>query len=329
MTFGSPGTLWALLALLPIILIQLRAYTKGRTDLVVLGRHLDGNAVQTLFLVKWFFSALTFNLFVALSIFALSDVTWGGRPVEEDRDDLDVIVALDISRSMLADDVRPSRLGRSLAVIRSVSRQLPAARFGLIAFKGDAVMLLPLTEDLNALEAVLDGVSPQLVSTPGTDLERGLADAIDAFPNGTNAHRAILLISDGESLSGSPARAATAARSLGIPVLTIIAGTLDGSTLSAGDGSLITDDEGRPVISRAAPAVLQGIAESTSSISIWLNDLEIVAMVVDNLLGYVERREVSGFRLAPVNRYPLFIGAALIALALSLAVRIIRWQDIF
>ena len=212
MTFGSPGTLWALLALLPIMLIQLRAYFKGRKDLAVLGRHWDRDAVQTLFLVKWFFLVLTFDLFVALSIFALSDITWGERPVEEDRDNLDVVVALDISRSMLADDVEPSRLSQSLAVIRSASRQLPAARFGLIVFKGDAVLLLPLTEDLNALEAVLDGVSPQLVSTPGTDLERGLAKAMDAFPAGTNAHRAILLISDGESLSGSPARAATTAR---------------------------------------------------------------------------------------------------------------------
>ena len=329
MTFGSPGILWTLAGLLPIMLIQLRAYFKGRRDLAVLGRHWNRDAVQTLFLVKWFFSVLTFDLFIALSIFALSDVTWGERPVVEDRDNLDVVVALDISRSMLADDVEPSRLSRSLAVIRSVSRELPAARFGLIAFKGEAVMLLPLTEDLNALEAVLDGVSPQLVSTPGTDLERGLARAIDAFPAGTNAHRAILLISDGESLSGSPTRAAITARSLGIPVLTIIAGTLDGSTLSAGDGSVITDDEGRPVISRATPAVLQGIAESTLSASVWLNDLEIVGVVVENLLGHVERRETSGFRLVPVSRYPLFIGTALIALALSLAIRIIRWQDMF
>jgi len=329
MTFASPRILWALAGLLPIMLIQLRAYFKGRRDLAVLGRHWDRDAVQTLFLVKWFFSVLTFDLFVTLSIFALSDVTWGERPVVEDREDLDVVVALDISRSMLADDVEPTRLSRSLAVIRSVSRELPAARFALVAFKGEAVMLLPLTEDLNALEAVLDGVSPQLVSTPGTDLERGLARAIDAFPAGTNAHRAILLISDGESLSGSPTRAAITARSLGIPVLTIIAGTLDGSTLSAGDGSVITDDEGRPVISRATPAVLQGIAESTLSASVWLNDLEIVGVVVDNLLGHVERRETSGFRLVPVSRYPLFIGAALIALALSLAIRIIRWQDMF
>jgi len=329
MKFGSPSTLWALLVLVPIILIQLRGYFKGRTDLALLGRHWDHDAVQTLFLVKWFFSVLTFDLFVALSIIALSDVTWGERPVVEDRDNLDVVVALDISRSMLADDVEPSRLSRSLAVVRSVSRQLPAARFSLVVFKGDAVMLLPLTEDLNALEAVLDGVSPQLVSTPGTDLERGLSRAIEAFPAGTNAHGAILLISDGESLTGSPARAATSARSLGIPVLTIVAGTLDGSTLAAVDGSVITDADGRPVISRASPTVLQAIAESTLSTTVWLNDLEVVKTVVDNLLGHVERREAAGFRLVPVSRYPLFTGAALIALALSLAIRIIRWQDMF
>jgi Ca-activated chloride channel homolog len=328
-TFGSANILWGLFALIPVILLQLRAYFKGRKDLSMLGRHWNRDSAQTLYLVKWFFSMLTFDLFLALSLLALSDVRWGERPIEEDRDNLDVIVALDISRSMLADDVEPTRLGRSLSVIRSVSRQMPAARFGLVAFKGEAVVLLPLTEDLNALEAVLDGISPQLVSTPGTDLERGLGQAIDAFPEGSNAHRAVLLISDGETLSGTPARAAANARSLGIPVLTIIAGTLDGSTLPAGDGSVITDEGGRPVISRATPRVLESIAELTGSMSIWLDNLEVVGMVTDNLLEHVEHRESSGFRLIPVSRYPLFILAALIALAASVAIRIIRWQDMF
>jgi Ca-activated chloride channel homolog len=328
-TFGSVNILWGLLVLVPVILLQIRAYFKGRADLAVLGRHWNRDSAQTLYLVKWFFSMLTFDLFIALSVFALSDVTWGERPVEEDRDSLDVIVALDISRSMLADDVDPSRLSRSLSVIRSVSRQMPAGRFGLVAFKGEAVVLLPLTEDLNALEAVLDGISPQLVSTPGTDLERGLETAIGAFPEGTNAHRAILLISDGESLSGAPARVAATARSLGIPVLSIIAGTLDGSTLPAVGGSIITDEAGRPVISRAMPRVLESIAESTASRSVWLDNLEVVGIVTDNLLAHVDRRESSGFRLVPVSRYPLFIFAALIALTASVAVRIFRWQDMF
>ena len=287
MTFSSPALLWGLLALIPILSIQLRAYFKGKGDLAVLGRHWESDTAQTVFLVKWFFTVLTFDLFIACSVIALSGPSWGERPIEEDRENLDVIVALDISRSMLGDDIEPSRLIRSLSLVRSISRQLPSARFGLVGFKGDAVILLPLTEDLNALEAVLDGISHHLVSTPGTDLGRGLRRAIDGFPPGTNAHRAILLMSDGESLSGSPGEAASEARSLGIPVLTVIAGTLEGSTLPAGDGSLITDTDGRPVVSKAVPGALEAISELTGSDTVWLDDVDVGGVIVEKLLAHV------------------------------------------
>jgi Ca-activated chloride channel family protein len=328
-TFLAPGRLFGLLVLLPMIAAQVVAFLKGRRDIALLGRPSSSDSARTLYAVKSFFAALTFNLFVVFAVFALADPTWGERPVEEDRDDLDVVVCLDISRSMLATDVDPSRLARSLSLVRSVSRQLPAARFALLVFKGDATMLLPLTEDLNALETVLDGISPDLVSTPGTDIEKGLSTAIEAFPPGTNAHRAILLVSDGESLDGTPDRPAGVARSLGIPVLTVVAGTAEGATLVARDGTTVMDSAGRPVVSRASETVLRGIADATGTITVGIADLDAAATVADGLRAHAERREAAGFRLVPVRRYALFIGAALAALALYLAVGVIRWQRAF
>lgn len=329
MTIENPRVLWVLLVVIPMIVLQLRGYLRGRADLNALGRYGATDAAQTLFLVKWFFSSLTFDLFVTFAVFALADVVWGERPVEEDRTNLDVVVALDISRSMLAEDIAPSRLGRSSAVVRSVSRQLPAVRFALVAFKGEAVLLLPLTEDLNALEAVLDGVTPELVSAPGTDLERGISRAVGAFPEGINTNQAILLFTDGESLQGAPGRAATEARVRGIPVYAIIAGTRGGATVSAPDGTVMTDEEGRPVISHAAPGVLEAIAAETGGQAIRLDDLDAVDVVVDNLMEFATTRETAGYRLVSVHRYPLFVLAALVALALSMSVRIIRWRDMF
>lgn len=329
MSFGAPRVLWFLFILVPVMLIQLRTYLRGRGDLTRLAEQWSSESVQTLYLIKWFFTVATFNLFVALSLLALADVSWGERPVEEDRESLDVVVALDISRSMLATDVEPSRLSRSLAVIRTVSRQLTSARFALVAFKGDAVTLLPLTEDSNALEAVLDGVSPQLVSAAGTDVERGLRKAMDAFPEGANAHRAILLFTDGESISGSPTRVAADARSAGIPVIAVISGTPEGATIPDGDGTVVTDAEGRPVVTRAVTSVLEDIGEMTSAAVVSLNNPDVVSVLTDELLDYVERRESTGFRLVPVRRYPLFVAAALVALGLSLAVRVVRWKGLF
>ena len=170
---------------------------------------------------------------------------------------------------------------------------------------------------------------PELVSAAGTNLERGLLEAIGAFPDGTNAHRAILLISDGESLDGAPDRAANDARRLGIPILTVVAGTAEGATLLAANGQVLTDESGRPVISRVSSEALLGISEMTIGDSVWVNDIEVVGIITESLLRHVERREVAGYRLVPVDRSPLFIAAALIAIAASLAVGILRWQDMF
>jgi len=329
MTLQDPRALWALLAIIPIALIQLRGYALGRRDLTRLGQEMTDPSVQTLFLVKSFFGALAFNAFIALAIVALAGPSWGEQPVEEDRENLDVVVAMDISRSMLASDVSPSRLSRGVSVIRSVSRQLSSTRFAVVVFKGDASILLPLTEDLNALETVLDGVSPNLVSTPGSDIERGLSQALDAFPPGTNAHRAVVLVSDGESLTGSPSRVARRSDDEGTPIITLLAGTSAGSTVPAGDGSNILDDEGRPIISTADPLSMQAISDLTGSPALDVDDVNVVTQLIEELEGHVERRDEAGSRLEPVPRHATFLALALVMLATSLAVRVVRWLDLF
>lgn len=328
MSFSYPRVLWALLAVVPILLVQMRAYVRGRRDLIALGTFGDAPA-QNLFLVKSFFGSLAFDAFVGLAVVALAAPTWGERPVQEDRNGLDVVVAIDISRSMLATDVTPDRLDRGVSVIRSVSRQLDAARFAVVAFKGDATVLLPLTEDVNALEAVLDGISPNLVSTPGSDLERGLETALDAFPPGTDTHRAIVLVSDGESLSGTPGKAARLARDEGTPVITLLAGTVEGTTVPAGDGSLILGTDGRPVISRADIGAMQTVADVAQAVSLDVTDVNVVTLLIDALNQHVELRNTTGSRLVPVPRYATFLGGALVMLALSVLVRVIRWKDLF
>jgi Ca-activated chloride channel family protein len=137
------------------------------------------------------------------------------------------------------------------------------------------------------------------------------------------------LFSDGESLTGAPDRVAAEARSAGIPVITVVAGSSEGATIPTGNGSVVVDEDGRPVVTRAAAGVLREISDMTGSVSTSLRDPDVVAVVTDQLLGHVDRREETGFRFVPVERYPLFVGAALVALALSLTIRVVRWKDLF
>jgi Ca-activated chloride channel homolog len=317
------------LIVVPLIFLQIRAFVKGRIEIVNLGARWPREEITRLYAVKCFFSALAFDLFIVLAVLAAADITWGERSVEEDRSGLDVVVAVDVSRSMLAADVEPSRLARSLGVVRAVGRQLPAARMAIVAFKGDAITLMPLTEDTNAMEIVLDGIGPSLISAPGTSVEAGLSEALRSFPEATFAHRAVVLFSDGEAQSGDPGNPARQLRGRGIPVIAVVAGSPEGASVPAGDGTVLMDENDRPVVSRSNAALLADVALRTGGTLVRLEDPDIVTDLVNRLSGFAAVREAEGFRLVPRRRYRLFLGVGLIALLVSLAVRVIRWRGVF
>ncbi len=329
MTIESPRLLLGLLVLVPVIAIQFRAFMKGRNEILTLGVQWPADQVVRLYTVKWFFSTAAFNAFLILVILASADITWGETPVEEDRAGLDVVVVADVSRSMLATDVEPSRLLRSLAVVRAVSRQLPAARMALVAFKGDAITLMPMTGDVNALEAVLDGVGPALISTPGTNIEAGLGEALRSFPEGSFAHGAVVILSDGEALSGQIEEPLSELRRRGIPAVVVVAGTPEGAPVPGPDGTAMLDEEGRPVVSRSNTALLAEIAERSDGSLFLLDAPDIVSRLAAELSGFVRVREQEGFRLVPRRRYRVFLSIAMLALLVSVGIRSIRWRDMF
>jgi Ca-activated chloride channel family protein len=199
----------------------------------------------------------------------------------------------------------------------------------VVVFKGEAATLMPLTEDVTAIEVALDNASPALVSAAGTDLSRGLEEAMARFPEGAAAHRAILLFSDGEALTGTLTSVLGRARREGIPILTVVAGTTLGAVVPSTDGSPMLDDDGRPVISRADSRTLGHVSETTGGTTHDLSDPNIVSELVDSLAQFADVRETEGFRLVPRRRYRLFLGLSLVALALSLSIRVVRWRDMF
>ncbi|TVQ23932.1 MAG: VWA domain-containing protein [Spirochaetaceae bacterium] len=329
MTVEYPALLGALLILVPVVGLQVRAFVLGRRDLLIVGAHLDPVALSSLYLVKSFLTAFAFDVFVVFSILAMAGISWGQVSVEEDRSGLDVVVSIDVSRSMLAADIEPSRLDRAAALVRTVVRDLPLARFAVTVFKGSATTLMPLTSDPFAVEIALEGLTPALVSTPGTNIEVGLAHALNRFPSASSAHRAVILVSDGEALAGDARGPAARAKDLGIPVFTVLTGTAEGAVIPAPDGSPLTDEAGRPRVSRADPAMLESIALATGGRAFLLTDPDAVPDLIREIGRFVDLRQREGFRLVPHRRYRLFLGVALAALAVSLILRIVRWQRLF
>jgi Ca-activated chloride channel family protein len=285
--------------------------------------------IGNVYVVKWFFSTAALMLAALLLILALAGFTWGERSVEEDRRGLDIAVAIDVSRSMLASDVPPNRLVRARELLRGLIEELPASRFSVVVFKGTAVRVVPLTEDTIALESFLDVLGVDLLSAPGTDVEAGIQSALDGFPEGTSRHRVIVLFSDGESLTGAAAEAARRAGREGIPIFSVATGTEDGAPVMLANGRLLTDTSDRVVVSRMEPDVLQDIAALSGGEFIRADDPDAFARLTRGIRSHEQRRQAEGFRLVPVRRYGFFLTAALCLLAVYLGIRIVRWRNIF
>ncbi|MFP4483469.1 MAG: vWA domain-containing protein [Spirochaetota bacterium] len=322
-----PEALIILVVLVPLIYTQLREYRLAERDL----RRIYGprrRDVHNVLLVKWFFSSLFLVIFVVFAVLASAGITWGRRSVEEDRRGLDVVVAVDVSRSMLAADVRPSRIERSKELLRSMVQDLPDARFAVVVFKGSAFALVPMTEDRAAIESFIRSVGPGLTSAGGTDVEAGLRQALESFPDGSGRNRAIVLITDGETLSGSPLVVAEDARDEGIPIFTVVAGTADGTTVTLASGDLLTDRRGEPVITAARPDLLREVSRETKGGSYSMTEADVFSGLIRGLSEYRARRESEGFRLVAVERYQGFLLVALAFLALHIAVRVVRWREV-
>ena len=323
MNLAYPRVLFFLLVLIPVVVIQFLNYRRGRADLKTLSGA-ESEELLTVYDVKSFFLALLFDLFVFAGIVAMAGVSWGTETVEEDRAGLELSVVVDVSRSMLAEDIPPSRISRTASVIRGLVRELPGTRFSMVVFKGDATTVVPMTEDSAILDSVLDYLGPAFISAPGTNIARGLEEALDSFPEGSARNRAIVLFTDGGSLSGSPYEALNTAVYRGIPVFSVGAGTPGGTTVFLSDGTPILDNNGNPVVSRLEPEVLMDLAEESGGEYYSLAEPSVFTGLLSGLRQYEEVRTVRGFRLEPVRRFRLFAVLAAIFLFAHMLLRTTR-----
>ena len=208
---------------------------------------------------------LLVGLALALLVLALMRPQWGLRQVATPRVGAEMMVLLDVSRSMLAEDVAPNRLERAKAEIQDLLGFLDGDQVGLIAFAGRASVLSPLTPDFGFLRLVLDPVGPHSVARGGTRIGEAIRRAVASFGPAGETSRAILLITDGEDHDSFPLDAAKDAAEAGIRVIAIGFGDETGSEIwttdeRTGARMRLLDGEGRPVRSRLDGELLREIA---------------------------------------------------------------------
>ncbi len=327
MIFARPEVFWAL-SILPVVLVVLvLSYRRGQKELLRLGGEWRQHRLAGIYFLKSFFAGLL--LFIALFalIIAWAGPSWGERSVPEHENGLDVAFVFDVSWSMTAEDVKPSRLAQGIEAARFILRTFPQTQFSLVAFKGRARTLTPLTMDSDDLENWLNDLGPTVASGVGSNLAAGLLEGYRSLQSPDDHHKVVILFSDGEARDGDAVSAARTLASRGVEVFAFGMGTTKGSTIRQGQGVLV-DDFGFTVITKLNADLLKEIASETGGMYYFGADRDRLDDLQSRLTS-LENPAVRGgvqWELAP--QYSLFLVVALLCLSSALLLWVFPWRKI-
>jgi Ca-activated chloride channel homolog len=258
--------------------------------------------------------------------FAAAGPRWGVTEAEGRALSLNVVLAVDISRSMLAEDIEPNRLERARLFGRRLLRELPGDRFGLVVFAGRAYVLAPLTTDHSAIELYLDALDPNMVSQGGSALSAAITQATDLVRSTqASGDRVVVLLSDGEALEEADAVRAAVERAAraGVRVVTVGIGTPQGANIPLRDDvtgvvtGLRRDEYGAVVVTRLDEEAMRTIASRTGGSYVRLGDAAALSRVVSDLRGMQRAEGAAARRVEPRERFALFAGLGVLLLALD------------
>ncbi len=255
---------------------------------------------------------------MVLVAFALLVIGWANLqkasgPEEIQRKGVDVIVALDVSKSMLAKDIQPDRLSRARQLVMSMMDKLKNDRVGLVVFAGRAYLQVPLTIDYSAMKMMLQNVKPDLVPTQGTVISEAIELAQQSFSQNEKKYKTLLIISDGEDHDERAESEARAAASAGIIIHTIGIGSPEGTTLFDPETNAVKlDEQGNPVVSRLNEQELKEIAAAGNGTYSLLRNADAVAGKLVNEIDGMEQKSLGAVVYSSYSSYfQYFLGIAL------------------
>ncbi|MDA7926682.1 VWA domain-containing protein [Verrucomicrobiales bacterium] len=333
LTFGHPEFFLALFLLLPLAILRVRAHFKGSRNLpgLVSPRLHKQLIVNSARATAWATFALQ-CLAMASVITALARPQLGFDEIDSQTEGRNLIIAIDTSRSMLADDLRPNRLTRAKLAAKDIILALPEDRVGLLAFAGRPFIQAPLTVDHEAVIESIDQLDTEIIPRGGTNIAEAARLAMETFNESEVEQSALVIFSDGEALEGSEEieEVRRLAKEAGMTILSVGVGTLDGAIIpeinakgQAIPGLFIMDDNGQVVKSRLEPLALQELA-SLGGTYIHLGGQASLTEVAKQIReGIATSREDSETRLRPIERFMWPLGASILFLVLAYLVPII------
>lgn len=327
MTFGTPAWLWGLFLIPVLIALFISAERRGLGRLrefvsVRLLSQLAGTVNRPRRLLKFGLQLLG----ISFVLLALAQPRWGYTFEDVKRKGLDLLIAVDTSRSMLSNDVQPNRLERVKLAVQDLISQLQGDRVGLVAFAGSAAVQAPLTIDYDAVVEALNDLDTKTVPEGGTNISGAIKLAHIVFGKSATGNRALILFTDGEELEGDAVKTAQAAAGEGVRIFTVGVGTPQGSLIPImgenGETAFVKDSADQVVKSKLDEKRLREIAQATGGFYVHLeNGPRTMRQLYDDGLSRMKAAEIDA-RLSrrPIERYEWPLSLALIALTLSILI---------
>lgn len=312
-------------AVIPVIVVifLLMFWWKKRTQRKFASAGLLLKLAPNVSVFKSVLKLLFFIIGISFLILALVNPKMGTKLKTVKREGVDVVFALDVSKSMLAEDIAPNRLEKSKQIISKIIDKLGSDRVGIIIYAGNSYPLLPITTDHAAAKMFLQNASPNLVSSQGTAINEALELAKTYYNNDEQTNRFLIIISDGEDHQEETKQVAQSISNEGVKVYTIGVGTEKGDRIPLKiNGSLIgykKDRQGETVITKRKPGVLQGIAEAANGTYIDGNLTEKPVKTIEEIIAAAEKSEFETKQFSDYkDQFQWFLGIGILFLLLDI-----------
>jgi len=329
MSFLNGAILWNLLWIVPLILVLALAGNARRNTILrkMFGTNERIAQFSNASRGKRVFRLLLLSGAILLTVVAAARPSWGKQVMQDTSTGRDLLVLFDVSKSMLSDDVKPSRMDHAKWLVRELVKKNPGDRFGLIAFAGESFLICPLTVDRTSFIQLVDDLDTDTIPIGGTNVQLALEEAVQAFKGAQGMHKAVILVTDGDELTGRGASVVGDLAKAQIPVFAVGVGDPSNPAVirvkdERGELRVLTDREGNPVKSPLNEPQLTELARRTGGIYVRSTAAFSGVDELETRIKMLDRKEsedsVSMFR--PIERPAYPLAAALFLLALFFCV---------
>ncbi|MDD5507252.1 MAG: VWA domain-containing protein [Bacteroidales bacterium] len=324
--FAHPDLLYLLL-LVPVFLVLFiyvlhwkKNAWKRYGDYSVISRLIPGYSRNRLIL-----KFLLLLVALVFMVIGLADPQVGSRLVKAERKGIDIMLALDVSNSMLAEDIKPSRMERSKQAISKLIDELRSDRIGMILFAGKAYTQLPITTDYAAAKLFLSTVSTDAVPVQGTAIGEAIDLAVKSFNESNEHSKAIIIITDGENHEGDVLTTAKQAAEKGIHIYTIGMGSPEGGPIPVFQGNNRTgykkDRQGNTVVTKLNETMLQQIASAGQGVYVRASNASAGLSKIFDEINKLNKSEIESMMFSDYeDRFQYFLGISMLFLILDLLI---------